>query len=539
MLRTIPLAAVLATAVLAQSPLSTPYAGSYSLGAGMTFYVDVVLATALTFQQVDVNSNSTVGTVGSLEVRWTPGSYVGNAANAAAWTLGGTGPATAAGTNQPTTCSISPFSLPAGSYGLAITYVGLGGIYPPGNGTAGVPGGGTNQTFANAEITMLCGATSQGSPGATICCDPRVFSGALHYAIGGSGTIATRTPYGNGCYQRYGSFYEFFATSSGFDLSNTGITMLPNGSGYVVLPGITSYVAPTAAATTLTLADDGETAVALSSPFAYPGGSTTSLTVCSNGYVSVANGNGVTWTPSIATFLGAPQTAWRNWHDHNPTAAGSGQVKFEQAGGIAYVTWDGVYDYLAGGGQTAANANTFQFQFDTATGMVHLVFQTISALGNARLVGYSVAGPSLDPGNADLSVAVPATFQVAAGDTAPLALAASARPLLGTTIDLVTANPSNPNLGVNFLSLARIPAPGVDLGVLGAPGCAALIDASAAIGNVIGNVGPTSMSIALPIPNVTALEGMAIYSQSVWLDATANVFGMLTSNGVELVLGNL
>jgi hypothetical protein len=35
-----------------------------------------------------------------------------------------------------------------------------------------------------------------------------------------------------------------------FDLSNSAISMLYSGSGYVVLPGLTAYVPPSGAATT-------------------------------------------------------------------------------------------------------------------------------------------------------------------------------------------------------------------------------------------------------------------------------------------------
>ena len=109
-------------------------------------------------------------------------------------------------------CTLAPFTLPPGNYGLAITFNGIGPSYPAGNGTA-TPGSGTNQTFSTSEITMLCGASSQGAPGAAICCEPRVFSGSIHYAVGGSGTVAQRTTYGTGCYLRAASFYESFATS--------------------------------------------------------------------------------------------------------------------------------------------------------------------------------------------------------------------------------------------------------------------------------------------------------------------------------------
>jgi hypothetical protein len=494
-----------------------------------------VLSAPITFQQIDVNTNSALNTAGTLDVRWAAGTYVGNVANATAWTLAGSGPVVSAGANLPSACTLTPFTLPPGNYGFAITYNGIGPNYPVGNGTA-TPGSGTNQTYSTNEITMLCGASSTGAPGVAICCEPRVFSGALHYSVGGGGgTVAQRTTYGTGCYRRYASVYELFASSAAFDLANTSLTMLPSGGGYVVLPGIAGYVAPSAAATVLALTDDSEVAVALATPFAFPGGVTSSLTVCSNGYVSVASGNGTGYTPAAATTLNAPQTGWWNQHDYNPAAAG-GRVKFEQLGSIAYVTWDGVWDF---GGSTAASANTFQFQFDTATGAVHLVFGTISTLGNARLVGYSPGGNSSDPGNTDLSAALPASITLSGADGAPLALAASARPLIGTTINLVTSNQTGTSVGVNFLGVAQIPAPGVDLGVIGAPGCPALLDVNQAVGNVIGNVTGLGMSIAVPIPNNTALNGLQLFSQSAWLDASANTFGILTSNGVALVLGNL
>lgn len=538
MLRTLAIAAALSAAALAQSPLTTTYIGGNGLGAGATIYFDVVVAAPLTFTQFDINSSSAANTSGSIDVRWCNGSYVGNDTNAAAWTLGGSGPAIAAGANLPTPVIVSPFSLPPGNYGMAITFNTLGMNYTNGNGT-NVPGSGTNQTFANSELTLLAGASSGGAPGTAICCQPRVFNGSLYYTVGGGGgTVAQRTNYGAGCYRRAASLYENFTTSAAFDLANTGISFLATGTGYLVLPGITQYVPPTAAATALTLGDDTETTIALPSPFAYPGGTTSSLAVCSNGFVSVATGNGTGFTPAVATHLSAPQTAWRHWHDYNPAAAGSGQVKREDVGGVVYVTWDGVYDY---GGTAPTSANTFQFQFELATGNVHLVFQTISTGGNGRLVGYSPGGPSLDLGNTDLSVALPTGITLGAADQQALALAASARPLIGTTINLVTSNATGTNLGVNFLGFGQFPAPGIDLGVLGAPGCSALVDAGTAVGNLIGNVPAPGISLSVPfaLPNATSILGVTVYSQSLWLDATQNSFGATTSNGVALVVGNV
>ena len=67
---------------------------------------------------------------------------------------------------------------------------------------------------------------------------------------GGSGTVlATNTTLGAGCVASFASVYENFATAAGFDLANTAITMLPTGSGYIVLPGTSAYIAPSATAT--------------------------------------------------------------------------------------------------------------------------------------------------------------------------------------------------------------------------------------------------------------------------------------------------
>lgn len=211
------------------------------------------------------------------------------------------------------------------------------------------------------------------------------------------GTLATNTNLGTGCIQSFASFYEDFVAGT-LDLGNTSFSMLPTGNGYLVLQGIGSYVAPSGNATVLTLTDDSETSVTLSAPFPYPGGTTSSLTVCSNGYVSVASGNGTGFFPVVNTFLNAPQTGWWSWHDLNPAAGG--QVKFEEVGGIAYITWDNVRNFS---GTTTADDNTFQLQFDTASGIVNFAYQTMSATGNGFLVGYSPGGPSNNPGSVHLA----------------------------------------------------------------------------------------------------------------------------------------
>jgi len=348
--------------------------------------------------------------------------------------------------------------------------------------------------------------------------------------VGGPG-YASATPYGTGCYSVADTcFYENFGVGT-FDLANSAMTLLHVGNSYLALPGLTQFVPPSAAATTLALADNAEVTVALGSPMPVGvGGSTSNLTVCSNGFVSVASGNGIVAAPVVATFLNAPRTGWWCWHNFNPAAAGGGQVKFEQTGGVAYITWDGVWD---SGGTTAANASRFQFQFELATGTVHLVWQTMSNLGTGYLVGFSEGGNSPNPGNTNISAALPATFSAATFRVLPLAHGATARPVIGTTIALQTTNvPAGSPLGATILSLTEITG-GIDLTSIGAPGCSQyLTPASTLIFFPAGGMG----SLPFAIPNSPGLAGVTIVSQGATLTPGVNAIGVLTSNGLRLLL---
>src|SRR5689334_22204431 len=105
---------------------------------------------------------------------------------------------------------------------------------------------------------------------------------------------ATSTAYGTGCYSRARSYYENFATTASFDLGGTNpvtnVQHLSLGNAYLVLSGPTAWHAPTG--TNLGLGDDTETTVTLPFTFPYPGGTTTQLAICSNGFISPGLSNG-------------------------------------------------------------------------------------------------------------------------------------------------------------------------------------------------------------------------------------------------------
>lgn len=349
---------------------------------------------------------------------------------------------------------------------------------------------------------------------------------------GNLGTVsgfADANNYGSGCYDGRASFYEVITNPANFDLSNSSFTMLPAGGGYTVATGVSSFVPPTSSSVVLPLGDDSTTTVVLTAPFPIPGGSTPSLVVCSNGYVSTTTGNGQSAVINVVGFLNAPATCWRNWHDYDPSAGG--QVLFEEVGGTAYVTWNQVPDWNVPG-----SASTWQFQFDTTNGFVTYAFQQMSLTGsggggNGHLIGYSPGGPSLDPGSIDLSAALPATFSVLPADLFDLRLDASSRPILGSSITLDSSNvPAGSPLGLLLLGFVQI-NPGFDLGVIGMPNCRAYVQFLASI--VIVPSGGTA-AFALNVPSSAGFAGQQLFAQSAMFVAGVNPFGAVSSNGVDL-----
>ncbi|HEX6812916.1 MAG TPA: hypothetical protein VF384_14930 [Planctomycetota bacterium] len=348
-----------------------------------------------------------------------------------------------------------------------------------------------------------------------------------------SGTPATNTVLGQGCVRQFASFYENFSTSSSFDLANTAMTLIPSGSGYLgIQAGAFLPVGSVSAPVTLTLGDDAAVTQAFATG-SFPGA--TGLTVCSNGFISLAPGNGTTYTPVVATLLNDPQTSFRSWHDFNPTLPGSGQVKWEESAAVVVVTWDGVWDY---GGTSAADASTLQFQFYPSGEVVMAwgTMSTIGASGTGHLVGYSPGGPNGDPGNSDLSTIGTAPIVTASPDILPLALAASTRPVTGTNWNLTTSQiPANGVVGLDIFGLADPAVP--DLAFLGMPGCQ--LRTTLDVMNAWIVTGATH-NYSFAVPALPSLLNVHVFTQSaVFQVPSVNPFGAITSNGVGGKIGDI
>jgi len=514
-------AAALSATAFAQSPLTTAFASNNGGSAGGAVYFDLVVNVPVIITGIAVN----VAGAGTVDVFTCPGGRAGNQTNAAAWTQVGTGSVSGVLNAMTPVTGMTSFPLGVGTYGVAYRANGVGNSYT--NGT------GTNQTFSTTELTLNAGDASNTAFVAPLF-TPRVVNTQITYSTSGGGN-ATNALYGQGCVSEFTSFYENFATATAYDLAGINMTMIPIGGGYVVVRGLASYPyrAPPGSATVLALGDDTEVPVTLASAFPALTGPTTSLTVCSNGFVSVASGNGTGFTPASSTMLANPQTGWYHWHDFNPTIAGSGQVKFHEAGSVSYVTWDGVWDF---GGTSAANASTMQFQFDRSNGNVTLCCISMSTLGNGVLVGYSPGGASADPGNTDIDTALPGSFRTAATDILPLALAGVTRPLIGTGWQMQASNiPTGSRFGAFLLGFTQF-NPGLTLSSIGMPGCFRYTDGSA---SVTLTAPGTTASYTLNIPNNNAFVGVHVYAQAAAFERPLTPLGAIASNGLDGRVGNL
>lgn len=516
-----------AASLSAQSPLTTTYAGGNGLGAGSTIYFDLQVTLPITINQIDVNSSAAASTSGTIDVRTCPTTYVGNDTNAAAWTLVGSGAAIAAGNGLPTPVTLtSPFTLAPGSYGIAITYNGIGQNYTNGNGTT-VPGSGTNQTYTTAEFTLLAGASSGGAPGTAICCNPRVFNGSIYYVLG-SGAFATRTSFGAGCLNTSSSFFETFGNGL-FDLSGQGgatnsLLLNPTGAGgYAVLPGSNTFYAPTSA--NLGMTDDSVNTQTLPFPWITPTGVTTTVVISSNGFLwSAANAANGCCNGDPAQFFAQAERYAVLWQDLNPSTGGTVHFDVDPSGQVAYVTWLNVPEYAQ-----AANLNTFQVAI-FASGAVEYRWQQCGNISHTILVGYTRGLGARNPGPIDISATVPFVTQP---DRVPLALTTSARPVLGTSFNWVTNNvPSTSVVGILGLGFSSITPP-FDLALLGAPGCFQHVGVSATAAYL-----PTNGTGTLPvaIPNSPNLAGVRFFAQSLALDPSINALGAITSNGLDLLM---
>jgi hypothetical protein len=386
---------------------------------------------------------------------------------------------------------------------------------------------------------------------------------------GGPGGIASIqlgavTPYGTGCAPTPSSgFAEQLGTNvANLDLG-AGITLVPSVPGapqdYTVQAGAGAFLPPTgspvlANTTPASPMDDDSVSQPLqltSFSFPHPGGTTNVLHATSNGYLLLGptTATNSDFNPSLADLSGGTTAVHAGaarlcpiWYDlhasRNLTVNPAAGIYFREdvLQGTATITWFDVGEYAT----SAPGVARFRFQVVlSSTGSVQFRYGTMSpfhatpgsALGEKQ-VGYFSGIQGVQVPSRDLSATMPFATSIAAQ---PLVLSAGPAPILGGSTTLVTANVPLPGVSLTFLGFGQI-NPGLDLVILGMPGCFAYTTLDL---NVV-LVGTGSVSTPVPIPNVASLTGAQIFAQTLSLDASQpNAFGARTSNGVALTVGNV
>ncbi len=368
---------------------------------------------------------------------------------------------------------------------------------------------------------------------------------------------ASHEAFGTGCYEiDQSSFYQLFPSAAAASAALTGrsMVMTPVANGYSVQWNGGVYQPPSGTSASLPASDDGEASFQPSIPLPTPYGSVATLYVHTNGVVSTGPGNSAVAASAPSTaFLDAADTAWWSWHDFDATEAGSGTIRVEEvlvAGHpVACVTWLGVESRAV---PETANPSTVQMQFDLVSGVVTFVWLDVTPLGTgldplhpeSTLVGFSHGGASADPGPIDLATALPiqvsyqAPMTLEATPTPVILGSGGSEPMTWTLHELPDAvPPQGIRLGILYFSVGG--SPGIDLDLVGAPGCnfyLASLDVPFVVLTSAGSLPTQPIQVTFPAP---LAPGLSFWSQAFGffppssLPNGQNPLGLATSNGVK------
>lgn len=524
---------------------------------------------AISISRVDMNlyNDGSVnldqrGNVAVAEIWTCATTRVGNELVASAWTLAGSGTLTVAGFNEDSIASFpTPVTIPAGTYGVAVNIKACSPTLSAASANVAncgplnplvilptvqpnVPLGATDQFMVLSNTVTQRDFTFSGV-GASHGCNIEI-----HYTPAASAGYVQK--YGDGCYSKPPSWYEFFnvtTTPGTFDISNSGIQCVPNGSSYIVAQGVAAITPPLSTSLTTTTPavgnnDDGLYA-AITLPWSFPyangstPGSTTQIMIGTNGIVFLSG----TATNSFGAYPGV--TSWLNdlpsiapaYGDWDATGA-SGAI-----GGIyydvdpsntkVYITWQGLPEWVP----TLPSTGTVTCQLVMhSSGLIEMIYGTVAqaTAGCPIITGFTPGNGAGNPGNRDLAVAG-AVLGFTSGDgSVPAILGMDARPIIGTTPNLVTSNVKPTTLFTILVVGFSAVTPGADLSGFGMPGCFQYVAPAITNGSFFNNgVALTPLGI----PNNPSYVGINIRAQSAPFQSGENPAGILTSNALCIRVG--
>jgi hypothetical protein len=330
------------------------------------------------------------------------------------------------------------------------------------------------------------------------------------------------------------SWYENFSTLGVNDLTGMTVTANQNGSGgYTVSTGpLGTFNAPVSVG--LGLGDDTTSTQLLPFTFDFPGGSTTNVTIDSNGRVHLAGTGASDFSPSVGELLTSTTALLcPGWQDNVPDGVTNVANIFIDVISATEVdiTWLNVPAF------NSAGISTYQVALiDNGTNdSVEFRYTALQNTATAgAIVGFSTGGTSLDPGNRDLTAG---TFSTAFPEQGSLTLAAAPAPVLGTNVIWTVGNVrANASLSAIFMSFGQTaPVPMNTIG-LDSPGCFSHLDQSPLLGygtlSTLLMLNPTD-TYGVLMPTGAVWAGVDIYTQAASLAPLSVPSGVITSNGVR------
>lgn len=425
-------------------------------------------------------------------------------------------------------------------------------------------------------------STNVASATGTLSATPPVVGVEFFGAGGFANPVAARNErYGAGCGGAASTFYETFQNGQEFDLQ--GLTLTPDNTAapnyYIVTYGAQPLDATRINAAANSTGDDALVTHQLGFTFAYPGGTTTTIKPCTNGFLWLSGTpTGAPYTPIVADFLGTAITTnlarfCLYWTDLNglrntPVQPLAGlHVQNDTTGGpgntVCYVTWydTGLFRTVSGTGIGGHAMLRFQCVLYEATGVVEFRYGAMppfvahwstTANCHGALVGFTrgrigTVG-SVDPQSRDLSLETPFLTAVE-GTTGHMGQTCSTTPDAGgaayggrlfggqtATYGAVNVPPGS-LLAVQLFDV--VPArPGLQLPTLTAPGCMLSVSAGAYLWELFLTPGST-ITGSVPVTFPHGLEGIDLYSQVVVL---GGLFGgpdliSVSSNALKQTIG--
>ena len=340
---------------------------------------------------------------------------------------------------------------------------------------------------------------------------------------------AKTTKYGSGC-PRNGTVYEAFVN---VDLANSSMRFVRTGSGYIAVPGggfDNSYASAIPG-----VGDDSiHQGLPLGFSFPFEGTTITTVDLSSNGYLWAASNANSIYYPSVADFLQQDRRIAPFWRDLY--VPGGGAVYWDTTPGFAMATWVGVPSYPNTSPTNDVQVKLFQ------NGDIEFSYGNLDPLNPytsaVTIVGFTEGNNATDPGNVDLSAAVPGLTVGVAG-AVPLGLdaAAGSLPIIGGPFTMdVTTVPATATLGFMLLSFGQVPQ-GFDLSGFGLPfGCSGYIVLAGASTLGFAATPPTGQ-LTLNIPNNANLVGVEVFAQAAVLPVPGAPVPAIVSNGLVLAIG--